>query len=158
MLSKLKILKKKIDANIDRLEKICPHSKDVSDAISILIRKNASDMMVKIWMNGVLELAKDVEIALNIISKEEKLAILEKNHLINPAKTHKHKNQKERLRKLQKLIVLHIEKLMIRYPHSLLIYEAMDALIIMDATDDFIEPWLNSIDDFVALLDTKSGI
>ena len=46
--SKLKILKKKIDANIDTLEKICPHSRDVSDAISILIRKNASDMMVKI--------------------------------------------------------------------------------------------------------------
>ncbi len=156
MLSKLKILKKKIDANIDTLEKICPHSRDVSAAISILIKRDASYIMVKIWMNGVLELAKDVEVALEIISKEEKLAILKKHNLIQT--THNHKNQKERLKKLQKLIVLHIEKLMIKYPHSLLIYEAMDALINMDATDDFIEPWLNSIDDFVALLDTKSGI
>ena len=101
-------------------------------------------------MNGVLELAKDVEIALESISKEEKIAILEKNHIINLSKTNNHKNQKERLRKLQKL--------MIKYPHSPLIYESMDALLNMDATDDIIEPWLNSIDDFVALLDTKSGI
>jgi|GEM_PF-5463854 len=47
---------------------------------------------------------------------------------------------------------------MIKYPHSLLIYEAMDELINMDASDDFIQPWLNSIDDFIALLDTKSSI
>jgi len=157
LLSKLKILKKKIDANIDTLEKICPHSKDVSDAISILIRKNASDMMVKIWMNGVLELAKDVEIALESISKKEKIARVEKNHTINLSKTNNHKNQKEKLRKLQKLIAIHIEKLMVKYPHSPLIYEAMDALLNMDATDDFIEPWLNSIDDFIALLETKNS-
>lgn len=34
----------------------------------------------------------------------------------------------------------------------------MDALLNMDVSDDIIKPWLNSIDDFVALLDTKSGI
>jgi len=28
--------------------------------------------MVKIWMNGVLKLAKDVEIALKIVEKKEK--------------------------------------------------------------------------------------
>lgn len=155
MLSKLKILKKKIDENIDKLEKICPHSKDVSDAISILINNNASDMMVKLWMQGVLELTKDVEVALDSISQKEKIDILKKNNLISSSQIHKHTNKKDRLKKLQKLIVLHIEKLMIKYPHSMLIYEAMDQLINMDASDDFIQPWLNSIDDFVALLDTK---
>ena len=158
MLSKLKILKKKIDDNIEKLEKICPYSQNVSDAISILIQRDASDMMVKIWMQGVLELAKDVEIALEIMSKKEKLAILKKNKLINSAKTYNYLNQKERLKKLQTLIVLNLGELINKYPHTPLIYEAMDQLINMDATDDFILPWLNSIDDFVALLDTKSSL
>ncbi len=148
MLSKLKILKKKIDRNIVELEKISPYSKDVSDAIGILMRKSASDTMVKIWMNGILSLTKDVEIALKIIEKKEKVT-LENNNNINP---------KERLKKLQTLIIVNIEELMIEYPHTLLIYEAMEELIRMDASESLIQAWLKSIDDFVALLDTKSGI
>jgi hypothetical protein len=148
LLSKLKILKKKIDTNIVELEKISPYSKDISDAIGILMRKRASDTMVKIWMNGILSLTKDVEIALKIIEKKEKVT-LENNNNINP---------KERLKKLQTLIIVHIEELMIEYPHTLLIYEAMEELIRMDASESLIQSWLKSIDDFVALLDTKSGI
>jgi len=148
LLLKLKILKKKIDANIDKLENICPHSRDVSDAISILIQKNASDTMVKIWMNGVLKLAKDVEVALEIIEKKEKVTLDKNNNCINP---------KDKLKKLQTLIIVHIEELIIKYPHTLLIYEAMEELIRMDASESLIQSWLNSIDDFVALLDTKSG-
>jgi DNA-binding protein YbaB len=148
LLSKLKILKKKIDTNIVELEKISPYSKDISDAIGILMRKSASDTMVKIWMNGVLELAKDVEIALKIIEKKEKVT-LENNNNINP---------KDKLKKLQTLIIIHIEELIIEYPHTLLIYEAMEELIRMDASESLIQSWLKSIDDFVALLDTKSGI
>jgi len=148
LLSKLKILKKKIDTNIVELEKISPYSKDISDAIGILMRKSASDTMVKIWMNGILSLTKDVEIALKIVEKKEKVT-LENNNNINP---------KERLKKLQTLIIVHIEELMIEYPHTLLIYEAMEELIRMDASESLIQSWLKSIDDFVALLDTKSGI
>ena len=148
MLSKLKILKKKIDTNIVELEKISPYSKDISDAIGILMRKSASDTMVKIWMNGVLELTKDVEIALKIIEKKEKVT-LENNNNINP---------KERLKKLQTLIIVNIEELMIEYPHTLLIYEAMEELIRMDASESLIQSWLKCVDDFVALLDTKSSI
>ncbi len=112
------------------------------------MRKSASDTMVKIWMNGVLELTKDVEIALKIIEKKEKVT-LENNNNINP---------KDKLKKLQILIIVHIEELMIEYPHTLLVYEAMEELIRMDASESLIQSWLKSIDDFVALLDTKSGI
>ncbi|MCD4757712.1 MAG: hypothetical protein K8R39_05535 [Arcobacteraceae bacterium] len=158
MLSKLKILKKKIDKNIVELEKISPHSRDVSDAISILIQKNASDTMVKIWMNGVLELTKDVEIALKIVEKKEKVTLEKNNYLIYSTKNYNNINPKEKLKKLQTLIIIDIEKLMIKYPYTLLIYEAIEELIRMDASESLIQLWLNSIDDFVALLDTKSGI
>jgi len=104
--------------------------------------------MVKIWMNGVLKLAKDVEVALEIIEKKEKVTLDKNNNCINP---------KDKLKKLQTLIIVHIEELIIKYPHTLLIYEAMEELIRMDASESLIQSWLNSIDDFVALLDTKSG-
>jgi len=158
LLSKLKILKKKIDTNIVELEKISPHSRDVSDAISILIQKNASDTMVKIWMNGVLSLLKDVEIALKIVKKKEKVTLEKNNYLIYSTKNYNNINPKKKLKKLQTLIIIDIEKLMIKYPYTLLIYEAIEELIRMDASESLIQLWLNSIDDFVALLDTKSGI
>ena len=120
--------------------------------------KNASDTMVKIWMQGALELANDVEVALEILSKKEQFDSVLQNNTAHIPKIQRYTNPKEKLKKLQILIIVHIEKLIKQYPYTLLIYRSIEDLLNMNASDDLIQSWLNSIDDFVALLDTKSSI
>ena len=148
MLSELKILKKRIDKNIVKLEKIVPHSKDISKEIEILLQKNADDTMIQRWKNGVLEQIKNIKIALQIIEKK-KITTLESFQNINP---------QDKLKKLQILIIAHIEELMIEYPYTLLVYNAIEELILMNASQNLIQSWLKSIDDFMILIERKSSI
>jgi len=148
LLSELKILKKRIDKNIVKLEKIVPHSKDISNEIEILLQKNADDTMIQRWKNGVLEQIKNIKIALQIIEKKE-TTTLESFQNINP---------QDKLKKLQILIIAHIEELMIEYPYTLLVYNAIEELILMNASQNLIQSWLKSIDDFMILIERKSSI
>jgi len=148
LLSELKILKKRIDKNIVKLEKIVPHSKDISNEIEILLQKNADDTMIQRWKNGVLEQIKNIKIALQIIEKK-KITTLESFQNINP---------QDKLKKLQILIIAHIEELMIEYPYTLLVYNAIEELILMNASQNLIQSWLKSIDDFMILIERKSSI
>jgi len=114
--------------------------------------------MVKKWMQGALKLAKEVEVALDILSKKEQLDLVEQNNSVYTSQIHKYPNPKDKLKKLQILIVVHIEELVEQYPYTLLVYKAVDDLMNMNASENLVQSWLNSINDFIEILDTKSSI
>ena len=148
MLSELKILKTRIDNNIVKLEKIVPNSKDISNEIEILLQKNADDTMIQKWMNGVLEQIKNTKIALQIIEKKDTTTLESIQNI----------NSQSKLKQLQILIIVHIEELMVEYPYTLLIYNAIEELIRMNASQNLIQSLIKSIDDFMILIKTKSSI
>jgi len=148
LLSELKILKTRIDNNIVKLEKIVPNSKDISNEIEILLQKNADDTMIQKWMNGVLEQIKNTKIALQIIEKKDTTTLESIQNI----------NSQSKLKQLQILIIVHIEELMVEYPYTLLIYNAIEELIRMNASQNLIQSLIKSIDDFMILIKTKSSI
>ena len=79
-------------------------------------------------------------------------------NIVHIPRIYRYANPKEKLKKLQILIIVHIEELIKQYPYTLLIYRSIEDLLNMNASEDLIQSWLNSIDDFVALLDTKSSL
>ena len=137
MLTKLKTLKQRIDKNIIELQKIHPYSQNISEALSILIKQNASDTMIRLWMRGSLELVTNIEDVLVYIEQNEK------PHFKNKVILLKEKIDKN---------ITHLE---VKYPLARTISESIDTLLEIEAPESLIRPWLNSIDSIISAIEKE---
>ena len=130
MINQLKTLKQRIDKNIIELQKTHPYSKEISETISMLIKRDASDAMVQLWIKGVLDLITNIEDILICLEEDEK-------NFKNKAKLLKEKIDDN---------IIYLEE---KYPLAKTISESIEILLNINAPEDMIRPWLNSIDDII---------
>ncbi len=70
-LEELKQLKKRIDANIEELESRYLYVGLISEALGILIRRQANEMLIKIWLDSTDNLIFNIKKALMEIESRD---------------------------------------------------------------------------------------
>jgi hypothetical protein len=137
LLKNLKNLKQKILIHQKELQQTYPYIEQILDAISILINQNASDEMIKLWMQGALDSLIDIEHTIKHIQYNQKPYLIQE------------------LKDLKNKIDTNITLLESKYPISNTISQAIDVLLDMEAPESMIRAYLNGLEDYIQDIDAE---